>query len=126
MTRIRATCPSCGEVELTPVEIELRIVGTSTQDVHDGSAYAFDCPTCCDEISKPADARIVALLAGGGVPTTFLDDPVIARQLAEARARLSHPEGIFAGPPLTLDDLLDFHELLQTEDWFDSLVGSMA
>lgn len=126
MTRIRATCPSCGEIELTPLDIELRIVGTSTEDVQAGSAYAFDCPSCCDEISKPADARIVALLAGGGVAATFLDDPAFAEQMAAARMALSHPEGIQPGPPLTHDDLLDLHELLRSDDWFDSLVATLG
>ena len=37
MTRIRATCPSCGEVELRPDEIELQIVHPETQNLHPGS-----------------------------------------------------------------------------------------
>lgn len=121
MTRIRATCPSCGEVELRPDEIELQVVGTGPEDVREGSTYRFDCPACCDEIFKPADIRIARLLTSGGVPVTCTGDPVTEAIVARELARIVHPEGIVVGPALTTDDLLDFHELLQTDDWFDRL-----
>ena len=35
-TRIRATCPACGEVELTPPDVELRVCHDE-----DHSLYAF-------------------------------------------------------------------------------------
>ncbi len=38
-TRIRATCPGCGEVELTPPDVELRVCR-----VEERSHYAFVCP----------------------------------------------------------------------------------
>lgn len=123
MTRIRATCPSCGEVELRPDEIELQIVGVDADDVRDGSMYRFDCPACCDEIAKPADPRIARLLTSGGVPVTCTGDPELEAMVATAMARITHPEGIVVGPPLTSDDLLDLHELLQTPDWFDQLAA---
>jgi predicted RNA-binding Zn-ribbon protein involved in translation (DUF1610 family) len=121
MTRIRATCPTCGEVELRPDEIELHVVGADPDDVQDGSSYIFDCPACCHEISKPADGRIARLLTSGGVPVTCTGDPEIEAVVAAAMGRITHPEGIVVGPALTIDDLLDFHELLQTPDWFDEL-----
>lgn len=121
MTRIRATCPSCGEVELRPDEIELLVVGADPDDVGDGSTYRFDCPACCDEVAKPADARIARLLTSGGVPVTCTGDPEVEAVVAAAMGRIVHREGIVVGPKLTTDDLLDLHELLQTEDWFDQL-----
>lgn len=123
MTRIRTTCPRCGEVELRPDELELHIVGWDHDDVRDGSTYLFDCPSCADEIVKPADARIAQLLTTGGVPVvcSALDDGPSDLAPAIADTRPPHPEGIVDGPPLTPDDLLDLHELLQTDDWFDRL-----
>lgn len=126
MTRIRATCPSCGEVELRPDEIELQVIGAHPEDVREGSVYRFDCPACCDEIYKPADIRIARLLTSGGVHVTCTGDPALEAIVASELARIVHPEGIVVGAALTVDDLLDFHELLQTDDWFDRLVQQLA
>lgn len=102
MTTIKATCPSCGEVALTPTEIELRV----DEDNPAGSYYGFTCPHCDAGIRKPADDRVVRLLVSGGVPA-LPAAPVLT-------ARFDHP-------PLTPDDLLDFHELLSQDNWFDLL-----
>ena len=101
MTTIRATCPTCGEVGLTPDEIELRVDSSGGQDAY----YAFPCPTCLCVIRKPADDRIVRLLASGGVPVL---------EMAKADSRST-------GPAFTHDDLLDFHTMLRTDDWFPRL-----
>jgi hypothetical protein len=107
MTTIRATCPTCGEVGLTPEDIELRVA-----DGGDGDAfYAFTCPTCVDRVRKPADERVVRLLVSGGVEA-----------LPFVRLR---PSIRTAGPPITHDDLLDFHTLLETDRWFDALLDSV-
>ena len=42
MTTIKATCPTCGEVGLTPRDIDLRVDETGEEE----SFYAFTCPTC--------------------------------------------------------------------------------
>lgn len=126
MTRIRATCPSCGEVELRPDEIELHVVGADPDDVREGSSYRFDCPSCCDEVAKPADARIARLLTTGGVAVTCTGDPEIEAVVAAAMGRILHPEGVVIGPELTTDDLLDFHQLLQTDDWFEDLAARVS
>jgi hypothetical protein len=126
MTRIRATCPTCGEVDLLPEDIELCIVGNDDEDVRDGSTYRFDCPDCESVVTKPADARIARLLTSGGVAVTYQADPYIEEQVARARLVLDHPEGIPVGPPLTSDDLIDFHLLLQTDDWFSALTTLTA
>lgn len=107
MTTIRATCPTCGEVGLTPDDIELRV------DEVDGetSFYAFTCPTCIDRVRKPADERVVRLLLSGGVE---------AQALVRVRPSTRHD-----GPAFTHDDLLDFHTLLETDDWFDGLLDTV-
>lgn len=112
MTRIKATCPACGEVSLRPTEIELQIVRGTETEVARGSCYRFSCPACTDLVTKPADERIARLLTGGGVPV------VVA---STGRRSTGHPEAPPAGPPLTHDDLLDLHQLLEQPAWFRAL-----
>ena len=62
MTTIKASCPTCGEVELTPADVSLMVCSHAPL-----SYYAFGCPSCHDEVRKPADDRVVRLLISGGV-----------------------------------------------------------
>ena len=112
MTRIRATCPICGEVDLRPDDIELEIVRDVLTEVGAGSCYRFSCPTCTDVVTKPADERIAKLLTTGGV------EVVEAPAVPQAPP---HPEAPPSGPRFSADDLLDFHQLLEREDWFHAL-----
>jgi hypothetical protein len=61
-TQIKATCPDCGEVNLTPGDVQLMVCTVQTL-----SYYAFDCGGCVRQVRKPADDRIVTLLKSGGV-----------------------------------------------------------
>jgi predicted RNA-binding Zn-ribbon protein involved in translation (DUF1610 family) len=90
MTTIKASCPTCGEVELTPADVALMVCSHAPM-----SYYAFACPDCSEEVRKPADDHVVSLLVSGGVPAQVWDRP------AEV---LEHG----SGPALTYDDLLDF------------------
>lgn len=119
MTRIRATCPTCGEVDLRPTDVELEIVRLPQDDeaeVRDGSSYRFECPTCDDVVTKPADARIARLLTTGGVEVTVTDG-------VELEVRPAHPEQPCDGPPLSYDDLIDFHFALQSDNLLDLALG---
>ncbi len=112
MTRIRATCPTCGEVDLQPADVELEIVRLADDEEHevrDGSHYRFHCPTCADTVTKPADARIARLLTTGGVEVRIIED-------TQTDTRPPHPEAPVGGAPLTYDDLLDFHFQLDQAD----------
>ncbi|WP_205745774.1 hypothetical protein [Egibacter rhizosphaerae] len=104
MTTIKATCPHCGEVSLTPADIDLRVDPGEPED----ASYGFVCPDCAAAVRKPADQRIVRLLVSGGVEVR---DP-------EPEPLEQRP----AAPPLTRDDLLDFHRLLESDDWFQQLL----
>lgn len=119
MTRIRATCPVCGEVDLRPADIELEIVRDVLTDVGEGSCYRFSCPTCEDLVTKPADERIARLLTSGGVPVSDGQD-TLTHEVA-APTLPPHPEAPPAGPAFTHDDLLDLHQLLDDADWFRDL-----
>lgn len=104
MTTIKATCPGCGEVSLSAEDILLRIGTTSVMN-----SYGFDCPDCGDFVEKPADERVVRLLLSGGVM------PVMNHVPAEALE-------VHDGPPISLDDVLSFHLLLQDDEWFEQLL----
>lgn len=99
MVIIKATCPTCGEVDLTGDQVKLRIGIDDEQD-----SYAFACPECTEVIRKPADARVVQLLISGGVE---LEDP-----LAEFAAP-RHP-ALRRAPAITYDDLLEWHSELES------------
>lgn len=105
MTTIKATCPGCGEVSLTADDIHLRI-GAAPSD----NSYAFSCPECSSFVEKPASDRVVRLLLSGGVMPQVHDVP--------AEALEPH-----SGPPITYDDIIDFHHMLEDDDWFGALLG---
>lgn len=64
-------------------------------------------------VAKEASRRIVDLLVGSGVRMQVWRLPA---ELREHRA----------GPSFEPDDLLDFHLLLQTDTWFESLAAQVA
>lgn len=105
MTTIKASCPVCGDVELTPEQMRL-VVCTREE----WSYYAFTCPTCHDEVRKPADPEVVQLLTSGGVPVTAWHIP--AEALEDHR-----------GPSVSYDELLDFALWL---DGHDLIVADVA
>lgn len=90
MTTIKASCPCCGDVDLTPVQVRL-----VTCSVPQWSYYTFVCTQCHDEIRKPAAPEIVHLLKTGGV--------VAERWAVPAEALEAHD-----GPAIAYDDVLDF------------------
>lgn len=106
MATIKATCPTCGDIDLTPRQVRVRVV-EAVEDVLARRTYTFDCPTCLDPVEKPTDAEVVRLLASAGVQVTRIGVP--------AEAREAH-----TGAPLGYDDLLDFALLL---DGYDALAG---
>lgn len=108
MTTIRANCPSCGDVQLRAEQLTVRICADTEQ-----GSYTFRCPSCAMAVAKDASQRIVDLLATTGVRMQ------VWRLPAELEERRN-------GPTLSSDDLLDFHLLLQTTDWFENLADEVA
>ena len=90
MTTIKASCPSCGDVELTPQQVRLVVCS-----VKSWSYYAFVCTACHEEVRKPAGRDVVALLISGGVVAEPWNVP--------AEALEEH-----GGAVLNYDDVLDF------------------
>ena len=108
MTTIKASCPTCGEVELTPADVALMVCSHAPL-----SYYAFQCAGCASEVRKPADDHVVSLLVSGGVPATVWDLPAEVLEIK-------------AGPVLGYDDLLDFALQLGSTDLLASLVDRAA
>jgi hypothetical protein len=103
MTTIKATCPDCGDVDLTPSDV---LVTVSRE--MGWSKYSFNCPNCAQCVSKPADEDVVHLLTSAGVrikklriPDEYFDGLMVAETVAR----------------LTEDDILDFALWIEaTED----------
>lgn len=74
--------------------------------------YRFVCPQCEQVVVKPADRKIVTLLLSAGV------------DVEQAQPDPDHLEARPDGPPLTLDDLIDLHFLLGSDDWVDRLLAT--
>ena len=102
---IRASCPTCGDIELTSGDVTVLVCATNNQ-----GSYAFQCPACRLAVSKAADPRVVDLLVSTGVRLSVWQLP----------AELDEQHD---GPPLTTDDLIDFHFALETGDWLEQLRG---
>jgi uncharacterized Zn finger protein len=105
VTTIRASCPTCGDVELTTRDVTVRVCAADNR-----GSYSFRCPDCRGMVSKEAEPRVVDLLVSSGVELHVWQLPA---ELFEAKR----------GEPLTWDDLLDFHDLLKGDDWFDAVVA---
>ena len=104
MTKIEATCVTCGTIERTPADFELAVC-----DQPEASWYAFVCPECERRVQKHADERVVELLIAEGVKPIRWRLP---EELLETHQ----------GPKFTLDDVLDLHLTLQRADWFEALL----
>jgi predicted RNA-binding Zn-ribbon protein involved in translation (DUF1610 family) len=89
-TVIKTTCTTCGEVPISPDDIELMVSPTAPQM----SYFSFHCPRCERLVRKPAGREVIDLLFNAGVPVLPLDVPQEALE--------KHP-----GPALTSNDLLD-------------------
>ena len=105
MATIRASCPDCGDVELTTRDVTVRVCAADNR-----GSYAFRCPDCRMAVTKAAEQRIVDLLVSSGVTLEVWRLPA---ELSEQRL----------GAPLNHDDLLEFHELLQDDDWYSVLAS---
>jgi predicted RNA-binding Zn-ribbon protein involved in translation (DUF1610 family) len=90
-TICKSTCPNCGVVEVMAELVRLMVCMADSAQ----SYYSFPCPECGDDVYHPADAKLIIALNRADVPSRRWT-PVAwsARQ---------------GGPPITIDDLIDFH-----------------
>lgn len=106
MAIIRASCPDCGDVELTSRDVIVRVNSVTNE-----GTYAFQCPECLLAVSKAAEPRIIDLLVSSGVELFVWSPPAELDEVHE-------------GPAISYNDLLTFHYTLQSEGWFDQLTSS--
>lgn len=109
MDQFVTDCPACSREACLDTN-ELRLLVPT-----DGSMSArvvFSCPTCGRRAAVGVVDQVADALLATGVPTSY-GHP----SLGGGRQRPPEP------PPLTRDDLLDFHLLLQDEDWFERLAA---
>lgn len=103
MAIIKASCPECGDVEMSIGEVQVALCTTT-----DHGSYAFRCPGCRMAVSKPIDGDVVDVLVASGARLSVWELPA---ELSEAHE----------GGPITHDDLLAFHFELDRDDWMARL-----
>jgi hypothetical protein len=110
MPTIRTGCPSCRQpIDFAAGQCAL-LGGPDGQPV----AYGFVCPHCGEPVVRRADRRAAAMLLIGGASPRGAEERVV---------RPLHPEKPGFGPPLTANDLIDFHLLLDGACWFQQLAS---
>lgn len=110
MTVFSASCPDCTASIALPAA-RLRVL-TPADPGRDARAL-FTCPVCGNRESLAVDGRIVAALLRAGAGET------------RGHPSLGPPRRTTSAPPIVHDDLLSFHELLATPDWFDRLLDTV-
>jgi predicted RNA-binding Zn-ribbon protein involved in translation (DUF1610 family) len=123
MTTIRTTCPRCGEVDMGPEAISLSVRSSGRE-----GSYRFTCPRCDDAVEKRADRKIVALLVSAGVD---LEPRGGGSEMSESlfdqepMDTLDALEQAMDGPAFTIDDVIEFHFLLEDDRYLkEFLAGS--
>lgn len=102
-------CPQCAsELSLPKRRLMMRV----DADRPSRGELLFTCLACHGTSAVPLDAAAVAALVTNGVTCLSLDPPVV-----------EHPETLPDGPAFTTDDLLDLHAELDSDAWFENLVG---
>ena len=107
MATIKATCPECGDVELTTRDMRVLVCADTNQ-----GSYTFVCPDCRLAVAKPAEQRVIDVLVSSGVRLSVWELPA---ELAEEKA----------GPAITYDDILAFHFAMQETSWFEQLTAGV-
>ena len=105
MTTIRTKCPACGDVDLGADAISMTLAPTGDQ-----GEYAFTCPVCMVDVTKPANRRTAALLIAAGVEPGELPEPAPTPSMPFEDLSPT-PEA----PAFTLDDVIAFHFLLEDD-----------
>ena len=72
--------------------------------------YGFTCPDCHGDVRRPANRTTVALLQAAGAASHTDEDHVAEDAWAMPEEDRSPVPG---APPFTLDDLIEFHFLLE-------------
>ena len=102
----RTSCSVCGEVVIPADESSLHVAGPKTS-----WRCTFVCPLCERQTLLDVPAGAGHLLVAAGARVTIEAVPAAALE----------PRPPAADRKLQLDDVIDFHELLSGDAWFDQL-----
>jgi hypothetical protein len=103
---VRATCPTCGDIELGVSKVKVQVCISTA-----ASTYSFLCPDCRLIVNKEANDRVVETLTKAGAEVRAWWLP----------AELAEPK---LGPPISYNDLLEFHLALESGGWQEELAAS--
>ncbi len=103
MAVVRATCDECGDIQLTAEDVVVRLCLDDQR-----ASYVFQCPECRSPVARPLESRLVEVLASSGSPVSLWHLPA---ELEEQHV----------GAAFTHDDLIEFHQLLDTDGWMGQL-----
>ncbi|MBT5138716.1 MAG: hypothetical protein HOH36_00140 [Acidimicrobiaceae bacterium] len=107
MATIRASCETCGDVELTTDDIRIRVCIDDNR-----GDYSFKCPDCEMTVLKAAEPRTIDLLVAAGVVVDAWNLPA---EMQEAKI----------GRPISHDDLLEFHNKLHDNNAWDMALAHL-
>ena len=108
----KVTCPECSSQNVLPARRMLVRVEDSSLA---GGECVFTCLMCRRTATVGVDSDGVAKMLVAGVAWVAMLEP-----------RFQHPETAASGPPLTRDDLLDLHDMLEQDTWFAELSSTLA
>ena len=112
-TQIRATCPACGDVDLTVADVTLEVGrGVVLEDPLAVGRYRYQCPTCAAPVRREAQWYVVQMLLASGVAVDR-PDPVRPSLRPEQR-------GV---APLGADDVARACRLLEAPFTVEDFVG---
>lgn len=117
-------CPDCGTVPLDLDDVTLTIFRDPEGRPTGLAAYAFVCPGCREDTVVTTDRHTTGLLIAAGVRVVSAPDPRDRHPSAYRRRPPRHPEAPPSGPPFTPDDVLDLHEALAADDWFETFLAA--
>lgn len=107
MIVIKTTCDTCGEISVPLTEVALHVNTGSRMNY-----FSFVCPSCGELKGGEAEVHLVTFLISQGVPP---DHSRFAPEVLEAHA----------GGPISYDDVLDFHFMLEDASWLKDLKKSL-
>ncbi len=94
---VRASCPTCGDIEVRAGEVTVRCCAETMQNT-----YRFRCPICSSWTVKDAGPSVVVLLLRAGAQAESWRLPLELHERPDCTVE-----------PISDDDLIDFHEAVE-------------
>ena len=123
MAKIGVMCPDCTADDPVPARAVLATVDIG--ECHEPlGRLSWACLSCSHLFTTEVDVENLLHFLAAGVP--LLDDDFGCSTAAEEYTDIVvptqlHPEDPGTGAPITLQDILTLHELLETEAWVQQL-----